>query len=134
VGGEASVVDARGRTALHEASYGGHVAALDPLLQHWLHTATDAAGATALQWAVVAGAEAAVARLLAAAAAGGTVDSTRAQLDDLNMSVFLLSQAAGQVRYTATEQVANRNVRVWRGATENGPRTMDKSQTFASYV
>jgi hypothetical protein len=30
--------------------------------------------------------------------------------------------------------VANRNVRVWHGATENGPRTRDKSHTFAACV
>jgi hypothetical protein len=27
------------------------------------------------------------------------------------------------------EKVANRDIRVWHGATENGPRMMDKSQT-----
>jgi hypothetical protein len=36
--------------------------------------------------------------------------------------------------YSDDEKVANRHVRVWHGATENGPRTPDKPQTFAAYV
>jgi hypothetical protein len=32
-------------------------------------------------------------------------------------------------RLTATNKVANREIRVWHGATENGPCMMDKSKT-----
>jgi hypothetical protein len=31
-------------------------------------------------------------------------------------------------------KIANRNVKVWHGATENGPCMMDTSQTFAACV
>jgi ankyrin repeat protein len=101
------VPDARGRTPLHEASYNGHVGAVDALLQQeavadWLHTATDATGATALQWAVAGGAEAAVERLVGAAVAvaGDSVDATRSHLEDLNMSYLLCkaAQVGGLVR------------------------------------
>ena len=36
------------------------------------------------------------------------------------------------VRYSG-EKVANRTIRVWRGATENGPWTMNKSHAVAAY-
>jgi hypothetical protein len=39
-----------------------------------------------------------------------------------------------QVVPYSDDNFANRNVRVWHGATENGPWTMDESQTLASYV
>ena len=52
-----------------------------------------------LQWAVAGGAEAAVERLVGAAAAvaGDSVDATRSHLDDLNMSYLLCknSQVGG---------------------------------------
>jgi hypothetical protein len=47
--------------------------------------------------------------------------------------VWVWPGTANRLPYS-DEKVANRTSRVWHGATENGPWTMDKSQTFEACV
>ena len=64
-------------------------------------------------------------RELAAATVAGLVRATAETSDGF------LEQVRRCFPHAAMQKVANRSVRAWHGATENCPRTMDKSQTFA---
>jgi hypothetical protein len=46
---------------------------------------------------------------------------------------FIKSQTKLLLKTGRRKKVANRNSGAWHGATENGPSTMDKSQTPTSY-
>jgi hypothetical protein len=48
-------------------------------------------------------------------------------------SARVLEPTGARAHYSDAK-VANRNARVWHAATENGPRSMDESQTLAAYV